>query len=123
MKIKHWPNFSENLIFKVGSIIRSGNINYTNGKYGIKFEREFSRFIGNQFSIAVCNGTAALEVAIKSLRLPKKSQILVSARSFFSSASCIVNTGNIPVFVDVDLKTQNISLVDLKKKLPKRQKQ
>ena len=122
MKIKHWPNFSENLIFKVGSIIRSGNINYTNGKYGIKFEREFSRFIGNQFSIAVCNGTAALEVAIKSLRLPKKSQILVSARSFFSSASCIVNTGNIPVFVDVDLKTQNISLVDLKKKITKKTK-
>ena len=42
---------------------------------------------------------------------------MVPARSFFSSASCIVNTGHIPVFVDVDPVTQNISIKDLKKKI------
>jgi dTDP-4-amino-4,6-dideoxygalactose transaminase len=97
MKEKDWPNFSKNLISKVSKVLGSGRINYTDGKYGIKFEKEFSKFIGNKYSIAVCNGTAALEVAIKSLKLPKNSEILVSARSFFSSASCIVNTGYVPV--------------------------
>jgi len=122
MKEKDWPNFSKNLISKVSKVLGSGRINYTDGKYGIKFEKEFSKFIGNKYSIAVCNGTAALEVAIKSLKLPKNSEILVSARSFFSSASCIVNTGYVPVFVDVNLLTQNISLDDIKKKITKKTK-
>ena len=80
---KNWPNFDKKLISKVGEIIRSGNINYTNGQLGKKFEKDFSKFVGNKYSIALCNGTAALEVAIKSLKLTKKSEIIVSARSFF----------------------------------------
>ena len=122
MQKKNWPNFSDNLISKVVKVIKSGKINYTSGPYGKKFERNFSKFIGNKYSVAICNGTAALEVAIKSLNLPKKSKILVPARSFFSSAASIVNTGYLPVFVDVDLKTQNISLNDLKKKINKNTK-
>ena len=117
MKKKEWPNFNNNLISKVVNVIKSGEINYTFGNQGKEFEKKFSKFIGNKYSIAVCNGTAALEVAIKSLDFPKNSKIMVPARSFFSSASCIVNTGHIPVFVDIDPFTQNISIKDLKKKI------
>jgi dTDP-4-amino-4,6-dideoxygalactose transaminase len=117
MQKKIWPNFSKNLISKVSNVIKSGKINYTTGKYGKKFEYEFSKYVGNKYSVAICNGTAALEVAIKSLKLPKRSEIIVPARSFFASASCIVNTGYTPVFVDVDLLTQNVCLKDLKKKI------
>ena len=122
MQKKNWPNFSKNLISKVSKILSSGEINYSNGPYGKKFEKEFSKFVGNEYSVAICNGTAALEVAIKSLQLPKNSEIIVSARSFFSSAACIVNTGHIPIFADVNLLTQNISLDDIKKKINKRTK-
>ena len=119
---KNWPNFSKDLVSKVGKILSSGKINYTNGQYGKKFEKEFSKFVGNKYSIAICNGTAALEVAIKSLKLPKNSEIIVTARSFFASAACIVNTGHIPIFADIDLLTQNISLHDIKKKISKKTK-
>ena len=83
MKKKEWPNYSNNLISKVIKVIKSGKINYTSGIYGKEFEKKFSQFIGNKYSIAICNGTAALEVAIKSLKLPKNSEIIVPARSFF----------------------------------------
>ena len=116
MREKNWPNFNKNLISKVGSILGSGKINYTNGPYGKEFEKKFSKFVGNNYSTAICNGTVALEVAIRSLNLPKKSEIIVPARSFFSSASCIVNTGHVPIFADVNIHTQNISLQDIKKK-------
>jgi len=119
---KNWPNFSKDLVSRVGKILSSGKINYTNGQYGKKFEKEFSKFVGNKYSIAICNGTAALEVAIKSLKLPKNSEIIVTARSFFASAACIVNTGHIPIFADIDLLTQNISLHDIKKKISKKTK-
>ena len=103
---QNWPNFSKNLISKVNKIIRSGKINYTTGPYGKIFEKNFSKYIGNKYSVAICNGTAALEVAIKSLELPKNSEIIVPARSFFSSAACIVNAGFIPIFADIDLKNK-----------------
>jgi dTDP-4-amino-4,6-dideoxygalactose transaminase len=119
---KNWPNFSKNLISKVAIVLSSGKINYTNGPYGKKFEKNFSKFIKNKYSVAICNGTAALEVAIKSLKLPEKSEIIVPARSFFSSAACIVNTGHVPIFADVDLLTQNISVEDIKKKITKKTK-
>ena len=122
MKEKNWPNFSKSLILKVSKILNSGKINYTEGPYGIKFEKEFSKFVGNRYSIAICNGTAALEVAIKSLKLPKNSEIIVPARSFFASAACIVNTGYIPIFADVNLLTQNISIQDVEKKITRRTK-
>ncbi len=122
MREKNWPNFSNNLILKVGSILSSGKINYTNGPFGKKFENEFSKFVGNNYSIAICNGTVALEVAIRSLNLNKKSEIIVPARSFFSSASCIVNTGNTPIFADVNIYTQNITLDDIKKKITNKTK-
>ena len=117
MHKKTWPNFSKNLISKVSKVIKSGKINYTTGPYGKKFEYEFSKYVGNKYSIVTSNGTAALEVALKSLNLPKNSEIIVPARSFFASASCIVNTGYTPVFVDVDIVTQNISLKDFEKKI------
>ena len=44
--------------------------------YRRKFENDFSNFTGNKYSIAICNGTAALEVAIKSLNLPKSLKLL-----------------------------------------------
>ena len=122
MQQKDWPNFKKNLLNKIVKVLETGKINYTNGPYGKKFEKEFSNFVGNKYSVAVCNGTAALEVAIKSLKLPLNSEILVTARSFFASASCIVNTGHVPIFVDVDLRTQNISLDDIKKKINKKTK-
>ena len=122
MQKREWPNFSKKLIGKVSNILSSGKINYTNGPYGKEFEKKFSKFVGNKYSIAICNGTAALEVAIKSLKLPKKSEIIVPARSFFASASSIINTGHKPIFVDVDLLTQNILLKDVKKKITKKTK-
>ena len=83
MQEKNWPNFSKSLINKVGKILGTGKINYTEGPYGIEFEKSFSKFVGNKYSIAICNGTAALEVAIKSLKLPKNSEVIVPARAFF----------------------------------------
>ena len=122
MQDKNWPNFDNKLINKVSNVLKTGKINYTTGLYGKKFEYEFSKFIGNKYSIAVCNGTAALEVAIKSLKLPNNSEIIVPARSFFSSAACIVNTGHTPVFADVDYITQNISLKNIESKISNKTK-
>lgn len=122
MQNKTWPNYSSAEIDKVIKIIKSGNVNYVNGKVGKKFEKLFSKWIKRKYSVALSNGTVALELAIKSLKLPSNSEIMVTARSFFSSASVIVRAGYVPKFIDVDLYDQNISIKDIKKKISKKTK-
>jgi dTDP-4-amino-4,6-dideoxygalactose transaminase len=117
MQNNTWPNYSSKEISKVVDIIKSGKVNYVSGLIGKKFEYLFSKWVNQKYSVALSNGTVALELAIKSLKLPDKSEIMVTARSFFSSASTIVRTGNVPKFIDVDLYSQNILIEDIIKKI------
>ena len=82
MKEKNWPNFNKQLISKVSQIISSGKINYTDGPYGLRFEKEFSKFVGKKFSIAICNGTV-IRSCYEIFKITKNSEIIVPARSFF----------------------------------------
>ena len=45
-------------------------------KFIKKFEKSFSSFHSKKYGISVSNGTAALEVAIKSLELKKGSEVI-----------------------------------------------
>ena len=42
-----------------------------------KFENNFSKFIGSKYSVAVSSGTAALDIAVKSLNLKKNDEIII----------------------------------------------
>lgn len=71
----------------------------------------------------MCNGSVALDCALKALNLKKNSEVIVSSRSYISSASCVINNDLVPVFSDIDINTQNIELDLIKKKKQKKLKQ
>ena len=50
MKEKNWPNFTDELVKNVSKVIKSGKINYTSGPNGLKFEKNFSKFVGTKYS-------------------------------------------------------------------------
>ena len=100
---KNYPKFNKTTINKVQKVLKSGKVNYWTGKECNNFEKEFSKYIGNKYSVAVSNGSVALEIALKTLNLKVNDQIIVSPRSFVISASCVLNLGLKPVFADVNL--------------------
>ena len=116
-----YPYYPTKLIEKVSKTLRSGRVNYWTGKEGILFEKEFSNYVGNKYSIAVSNGSVALEIALKALKLNKKDHIIVSPRSFVISASCVINCGFNPIFADVD-NNGNLSIEGIKKVYTKKVK-
>ena len=63
-----------------------------------------------------------LEIAIAALELSKNDEVIVTPRGYYSSASCIIKNNLKPVFVDIDIKTQNILVNDLLKKITKKTK-
>ena len=121
MPNKDYPYYPPKLISKISKTLKSGRVNYWTGYEGALFEKEFSNYIGNKYSIAVSNGSVALELVLKAFNFKKQDQIIVTPRSFIISASCVINSGLTPIFADVDLNG-NLCLEGIKKSYTKKVK-
>ena len=95
------------------------NNEITNGRYIKKFENQFAKFHKKKFGITVSNGTAALEIAIKSLSLRKNSEVIIPTFSIISSALCVIKNDLKPVFVDCSIDTWNCRAEDIISKITK----
>ena len=92
------------------------------GPFVKKFEKNFSIYNKKKFGVAVSNGTAALEIAIKSLNLKKGSEIIIPAFSIISTANAVIKNKLKPVLVDCDLDTWNMRVDETLKKITKKTK-
>ena len=90
------------------------------GKFVKDFEESFSKFNNRKFGIAVSSGTAALEVAVKSLNLRKNSEVIIPSFSIISTALCVIKLGLKPVLVDCDINTWNANPDEILKKISKK---
>jgi len=90
----------EEACLAVQQVLGSGWV--TSGQQVIEFEREFAEHVGARRAVAVSSCTAALELALRALRLPAGSRVLMSTITFCGAASAIVHAGLQPVLADVD---------------------
>lgn len=108
--ISRWPSYGEDEVSAVADILRSGRVNgLVHGEKCREFERQFAGYIGANHAIAVANGTLALELGLRALGVGPGDEVIVTPRSYFASASCIVAVGAKPVFADIDPISQNIN--------------
>jgi dTDP-4-amino-4,6-dideoxygalactose transaminase len=101
-------------INNVTKILKKNKTNYWTGSECKNFEKEFSNYHNIKYSVAVSNGSVALEIALKVLNLKKKDAVIVTPRSFIISASCVLNLGLKPIFADID-DNGNLSIKGIKK--------
>ncbi|NFN92764.1 LegC family aminotransferase [Clostridium botulinum] len=71
------------------------------GSYVNKFEEEFKKYVNANKAIVTMNGTAALELALRSLDIGEGDEVIVSSLTFISPVNTIRYVGAKPVFVDV----------------------
>ncbi len=110
----NYPYFNKSTLKKVQRVLKSGRVNYWTGNECKYFEKEFSSYHNLKYSLAVSNGSVALEMSLKSLNLKKNDCVIVTPRSFIISASCVLNLGLTPIFADVDTNG-NLSIDGIKK--------
>ena len=77
----------------------------TTGPEVVAFEREFADWVGAPDAVAVSSCTAAIELALRGLRLPPGSKVLTSVMTFCGAVHAITHAGHQPVFADVDPET------------------
>ena len=104
-----WPFYDEDERAAADRVLRSGKVNYWTGVECRIFEEEFAAYHGVKHAIALANGTLALELALRVLGVGEGDEVIVTPRSYFATASCVVQVGANPVFAEIDRDSQNIT--------------
>ena len=90
------------------------------GPFVSEFEERFSRYIGAQHGVAVCNGTAALEAALYGIGVRKGDEVIMPSFTIISCAVAAIRLGARPVLVDIDPATWNMDTTQLESKITSR---
>jgi dTDP-4-amino-4,6-dideoxygalactose transaminase len=69
------------------------------------FEAEFAEFSGVRHCVGVANGTDALELALRALRVRTGDECVLPANTFIATAEAVARTGATPTLVDCDDET------------------
>ena len=103
-------SFQPELDAAVSRVVHSGW--YLLGSETEAFEKEYSSFIGTQFTVTCGNGLDALTLIFKAyLELGVMSpgdEVIVSANTFVASMLAITDCGLIPVLIETDPDTLQI---------------
>jgi len=71
-----------------------------------EFERRIAERLGVKHCMAMCNGTIALEIAIRALGMT--GEVIVPSWTFVATAHALYWQGITPVFADIDPTTHNL---------------
>lgn len=87
-------------------VVLSGQL--AGGREVAALEEELAALLGVREVVAVANGTAALELALRALGIGPGDEVITTCFSFFATAASILNAAATPVLVDVDPSTGNL---------------
>ncbi len=111
-------------IFKQGKgiLFRHGFESLRGSSYQVQnFEKNFSKKFKTKYSLAVTSGTAALRVALASLGINSKDEIITQSFTFVATVEAIIESGAKPICTEID-DTLNMCPKDLAKKISKKTK-
>jgi UDP-4-amino-4,6-dideoxy-N-acetyl-beta-L-altrosamine transaminase len=108
-------SISEADIQAVVDVLRSDWL--TQGPAIEQFEQAVATYCGARFAVAVNSATSALHIACIAAELGSGDTLWTSPNTFVASANCGLYCGADVDFVDIDPRTYNLSVAELKKKL------
>ncbi|MBP7625399.1 MAG: DegT/DnrJ/EryC1/StrS family aminotransferase [Xanthomonadales bacterium] len=90
------------------------------GRFVAAFESAFAVQVGFAHAISVCNGTAALHLALLALGIGAGDEVLVPTLTYVATVNAIRHVGATPVFVDADAQTWQIDVADARRRISPR---
>ncbi len=95
-----WPIFTEEDEAAALDVIRRNAFSGTN--ITMQFEKEFAEWIGAEYAVAYCNGTASLSAAMFAIGLQAGDEIICPTKTYWASISQAINFGATAVFCNVN---------------------
>mgnify|MGYP001442859537 CR=1 FL=1 len=126
MSLKRYNSIGNEELIAVKKVIKSGVLsdfvgaqgkNFEGGKYVKKFENTAKNYFGVNYAISVNSWTSGLICSIGAIDPTPGDEIICTPWTMCACATAILHWNCIPVFVDIDKKTFNYDLKELKKKI------
>lgn len=100
------PVVGKEEINEVKKVIKSKFL--TEGEVTRRFESDIARYVKAKFAIATTSATTALHTSFQCMDV-KKKKVLVSDFTFPATADAIIQAGGIPILMDVDKNSMNVT--------------
>lgn len=107
LKIKREVDAGIQDVIDTTTFIKGGKVN--------DFQKNLEKYLQVKHVIPVGNGTDALQIALMALGLKSGDEVITPTFTFIATAEVIALLGLVPVVVDVDFDTFNISVDSIKK--------
>ena len=92
------------------------------GPFVADFENRFAKLVNRKHAIAVCNGTAAIDIAIEALGIGEGDEVILPTFTIISCINQIVRSGAKPILVDSDKSTWNMEVTKIESRITARTK-
>ena len=84
-----------------------------------EFEKEFAKYVGSKYAVAVSNGTAALQVCNLALGVKKGDKVITTPITFAASANSVLYCDGEVIFSDIDPDTYLLDIIKVRELLEK----
>jgi len=108
------------LMPRLEEILYSGYI--AEGEKVYEFERQFSNYVGNDFSLSLNSGTAALHLALHLARVKEGDEVISTVLTAEPTNVAIKLVGAKVVWADVDINTGLLDPISVRSKITERTK-
>ncbi len=82
---------------------------FVGGSYVDTFEKDFAAYCSTAHAVSCASGTDALKLALLGVGIAAGDGVLTTAHTFIATVEAITQVGAMPVFVDIDRPTYNLS--------------
>ncbi len=90
------------------------------GPFVSRFETLFQNACDRRHGVAVCNGSAALDLALSALQLDEGDEVILPSFTIISCVQAVLRAGAIPVPIDCDAETWTIKAEDVARAITRR---
>lgn len=104
-----WPILDTDCRQAVLRVLDRGVLSGNFAPEATAFEAEFADFVGAKHALLAHSGTSALVMALAAAGIGPGDEVLVPAYTFVATPQAVLALGGVPVFVDVDPVTGNLS--------------
>jgi len=116
----HWPIVTDEDITAVTDVLKAGIMSGT----GItkQFEKEFASWIGSEYALGFCNGTASILAAMWACGIGAGDEVIAPSMTYWASAAPALSLGATVNFCDIDRRTLCIDPIDVEHRIGPRTK-
>ena len=100
-----WISNRDEMLARIADVLDSGRLS-NHGPCVDELEQRVAELHEVRHCVAVCNGTTALELALRAAGLT--GEVVLPSFTFIATAHAVWRAGLVPVFADIDPKTHNI---------------